>query len=80
MKLHPEARFIFTAADPQLALARLPWLKGYATFQKPFDPILLADLLSSMSRKRRQAAAARMVADRMVADRELQTNLMRTAY
>ena len=75
MKLHPESKFIFTAADPQLALARLPWLKGYATFQKPFDPILLTDLIASMSHRRAKAAAARLGADR-----ELQTNLMRTAY
>jgi DNA-binding NtrC family response regulator len=75
MKLYPESKFIFTAADPQVALARLPWLKGYATFQKPFDPILLADLITSMSHKRALAAAARFAADR-----ERQTNLMRTAY
>jgi hypothetical protein len=75
MKLYPESKFIFTAADPQLALARLPWLRGYATFQKPFDPILMADLIASMSHKRALAAAARFGADR-----ERQTNLMRTAY
>jgi hypothetical protein len=75
MKLYPESKFMFTAADPQLALARLPWLNGYATFQKPFDPILMADLITSMSHKRALAAAARFGADR-----ERQTNLMRTAY
>ena len=76
MKLHPEAKFIFTAADPQLALTRLPWLKGYATFQKPFDPILLADLITSMSHRRAKGPAA----VRLGAARERQTNLMRTAY
>jgi len=48
MRSFPSRAFVFTCADPEVALKAQPWLASYRIFRKPYDVLEMAESIAAV--------------------------------